>query len=157
PPQIGFDALHILDDGTFIAARGGSMIADSVLWEIKPVPDPVSGLAEIAVISLTASSLIVGSLTGLASHPTGGPPLVEVGCDSLDPIRADLIECSVLSSNMLDTLSFDWVFRPDSVIIFPGQDAPRFMPGPNVSGPAGPTATSWNGQIVTSGWIVVGA
>ena len=66
PQQVGFDGLHILDDGTFIATRGGAFTSeDSVVWEISSVPDAVSGLAEIAHIPLTFDTLIVGKLNGL--------------------------------------------------------------------------------------------
>jgi hypothetical protein len=66
PPEFGYDGLHILDDGTFIATRGGVFTSeDSVVWEIGSVPDSVSGLAEIAPISLTFDTLVVGGLNGL--------------------------------------------------------------------------------------------
>ena len=72
PKSGGLDGLHILDDGTFIATRGAGAPKDSALWEIDPVPDPTSGLAEIALIPLTFDTLIVGSLNGLESAPSGG-------------------------------------------------------------------------------------
>jgi hypothetical protein len=71
PQQIGFDGLHILDDGTFVATRGGVFTSeDSMVWEIGSVPDPVSGLAEIAPIALTLDTLVVGGLNGLSRLPS---------------------------------------------------------------------------------------
>ena len=74
----GFDGLHILEDGTFIATRGGPFAIDSVLWEIGSVPDPVSGLAEIAVIPLAPNAAIAGKLNGLARIGGGVDPVVAI-------------------------------------------------------------------------------
>ena len=71
PPEYGYDALHILDDGTFITTRGGQNFPrDSVLWEISSTPDS-TGLVEIQLIPLTFDTLIVGNLNGLED---GSPP-----------------------------------------------------------------------------------
>ena len=156
PQQIGFDGLHIFDDSTFIATRGGFLAADadSALWKMSSVPDPVSGLAEMAMIPLVVDPSIQGGLNGLAPAPVDGALAIEVECDDLAPVRTALIACTVMV-NTPDTVSFEWVFHPDSIAVFPGQDAPRFMPSDPVPGPSGPGEDSWGGQIVTSGWIVV--
>jgi len=82
--------------------------------------------------------------------------LVELQCDNEAPIRAEMVECAATASNPQDTVSFEWVFRPDSILVFPGQDAPKILPSSDVPGPSGPSADSWSGRVVTSGWIVVG-
>lgn len=128
PQEFGFDALHILDDGTFIAARGGNAPADSVIWEITSDPDPISGLAEIAVIPLPTDSLIVGNLNGFEAPPGAEELLVAVDCDNLEPVRAEELECTATASDTQGSVSFAWVFRPDSITVFPGQDAPRLLP-----------------------------
>jgi hypothetical protein len=72
----GIDGLHILDDGTFIGVRsaGFPQPIDSLLYEINPFPDPVTGLAEMALIPLVKDTLIQGFLTGLETAPGGGGP-----------------------------------------------------------------------------------
>jgi len=62
PITFGFDSLEILPDGRFIATRGG---ARDDIYEINPVPDPVSGLAEVRLIMLARDPLIKGNLNGL--------------------------------------------------------------------------------------------
>jgi hypothetical protein len=155
PPEYGYDALHILDDGTFIATRGGPDVPpDSVLWEISSTPDSL-GVVAIAPIPLTFDPLIVGSLNGLESPPDAEDLLVEVVCDNLAPVRAAMVDCTATASGTGETVSFEWVFRPDSITVFPGQGAPRFLPSSDVPGPSGPGADSWAGRVVTSGWIVL--
>ncbi|MGD2046885.1 MAG: hypothetical protein PVH96_11720 [Gemmatimonadota bacterium] len=60
----GFDGLHILDDGTFIATLSGPSPLDSALWEIDPTLDSL-GRAPVGLISLAYGSEIVGHLNGL--------------------------------------------------------------------------------------------
>jgi hypothetical protein len=156
PWQSAFDGLHILVDGTFIAARGGQSVQqDSALWEISSVPDPVSGFAEIALIPLTFDPLIVGHVNGLESSLDAEDLLVDVECDNPAPVRAAMVECIAAASGTGETVSFEWIFRPDSITVFPGQDAPKFLPSADVPGPSGPSADSWAGRIVTSGWVVL--
>ena len=61
PTSFGFDALEILPDGRFIAtrARGSNQI-----YEVNPVRDPGSGLAEVTLIPLDLPTLN-GTLNGL--------------------------------------------------------------------------------------------
>jgi len=61
PPNFGFDALEILPDGRFTAFRS---IRSNEFYEINPVPDPVSGLAEVTLIPLVLPALD-GTLNGL--------------------------------------------------------------------------------------------
>jgi hypothetical protein len=64
PPSFGFDALEILPNGRFIATRARR---SSEVYEIDPIPDATSGLAEITLIPLVLDAGITGSLTGLES------------------------------------------------------------------------------------------
>jgi hypothetical protein len=75
PPEFGYDGLHILDDGTFVAVRGGPFANDSVLWEIDPTPDSL-GVVPIQLIPLTFDTLIVGNLNGLEEIVSAQDPLV---------------------------------------------------------------------------------
>ena len=63
PSNFGFDALEILPDGRFIAIRAG-MAFGNEMYEVNPVPDPVSGLAEVTRIPLVLPALD-GTLNGL--------------------------------------------------------------------------------------------
>lgn len=48
----GFDGLEILPNGRFLATRGRrNNFEGAGIWEINPFPDPVSGLAEVSLIS----------------------------------------------------------------------------------------------------------
>ncbi len=67
-PDFGFDALEILPDGRFIATKGGR--GSSEVYEINPIPDAISGLAEITLIPLVLDAGITGSLNGLDSLQT---------------------------------------------------------------------------------------
>ena len=55
PTGFGFDSLEILSDGTFVGTRGRS----SELYEIVPIPSPVSGLAEVSLIPLVFDPTIL--------------------------------------------------------------------------------------------------
>ncbi len=63
PSNFGFDALEILPDGRFIAIRAGMAFGNEI-YEVNPVPDPVSGLAEVTLIPLVLPALD-GTLNGL--------------------------------------------------------------------------------------------
>ena len=64
PSPFGVAALEILHDGTFVGLRARG---SSELYSINPLPDPVSGLAELTLIPLTLDPAIEGSLNGLES------------------------------------------------------------------------------------------
>lgn len=62
PLTFGFSGLEILPDGRFIGTRGRGR---SELYEINPVMDATSGLAEITRIQLVFDPAITGALNGL--------------------------------------------------------------------------------------------
>ncbi len=64
PVSFGFSSLEILPDGRFIATRARG---SSEVYEIDPIPDAASGLAEITLIPLVLDAAITGSLNGLDS------------------------------------------------------------------------------------------
>ena len=77
----GFDGLHVLDDGTFIATLSGPHPIDSAIWEIDPTLDSL-GRAPVNLISLTYDTQIVGNLNGLtASIPPTPQFLVSLSAD----------------------------------------------------------------------------
>ena len=65
-----FDALEILPDGRFIAAR--AIGSEARFTRLIPVPDPMTGLAEVTLIPIMIDSLIVGGFNGLETFV--GPP-----------------------------------------------------------------------------------
>ena len=67
PIGFGMDALEILPNGRFIATRSRD---SSDIYEINPIPDAISGLAEITLIPLVLDAGITGSLNGLESLQT---------------------------------------------------------------------------------------
>ncbi len=69
----GFDSLEILPDGRFIATRGEGY---SEIYEINPVPDASSGLAEVTLIPLSLDPGITGGLNGL-EFLQASPELIE--------------------------------------------------------------------------------
>jgi hypothetical protein len=81
PPEFGYDGLHILDDGTFVATRGGPFANDSVLWEIDQTPDSL-GVVPIQLIPLTFDTLIVGNLNGLEAGSAQGSPTLMLDVDT---------------------------------------------------------------------------
>jgi hypothetical protein len=71
----GLDALAILPDGRFMATQGGS----GALFEIDPIPDPSSGLAELTAVPLTFVTPLAGHINGLAVMPAS-PPELTLSC-----------------------------------------------------------------------------
>jgi hypothetical protein len=61
PSTFGLDALEILPDGRFFAFAGRS----SQFFEVNPVPDAQTGLAEMTLVELDMDEAISGSLNGL--------------------------------------------------------------------------------------------
>ena len=90
----GFDALEILGDGRFIAFSGAGA---NELYEINPVPDPQSGLAEVTLIPLNIDPAITGSLNGLESVP--------VPAEAIQQLIADVVALNLKQgiSNSLDS------------------------------------------------------
>ena len=71
---IGFDALAILGDGTFIAARD-AFFEESGLFVIDPTPNPESGLAAVTEIELDFDTPLEGRISGLEVVPEIEAPL----------------------------------------------------------------------------------
>jgi hypothetical protein len=135
PTNFGFDGLEILDDGTFIATRGGSGVApDSAMWEIDVVPDSL-GLAEVQAIPLSVDPSISGTLTGLQ---TGSfiqvPPLV---CDTV--IRGQPTQCQ-LTAVADSVVQWRWIGPVATLIDTVVSDS---------------NTTTWSGVGVASGTVRV--
>lgn len=89
PTDFGFSGLAILPDGKFIAtrARGRDGTPNSArLYEIDPIPQGPSDLAEVTMLPLDVGPGIVGSINGL----TVIPPIVPVEQLINDVIDLDL-------------------------------------------------------------------
>ena len=102
--NIGFDALEILPDGRFIATRGGG---SSEVYEINPIPDPFSGLAEVTLIPLNLDPAISGNLNGLTRPTT---PVTVVAIDikpGSDPNCFNNDGNGVIPVAILGTADFD--------------------------------------------------
>ena len=81
PLPFGLDSLEILPDGRFIATRGGGR---SDVYEINPVPDATSGLAEVTLIPLMLDPAITGSLNGLEFLKASPGPIDNLIDDIID-------------------------------------------------------------------------
>jgi hypothetical protein len=156
PVTAGFDALEILPDGRFLALRGGPGVpATERLYEVNPVPDPTTNLAEVTPLPLTYASPLIGHLNALEVTPTTVvvPLTLQLVCPQTVE-RAQSATCDASDPNGPVTgVDFNWSFQPDLVPFTPNSSE-TFAPRPVTEGP--PTSTSaWVGQLVHPGTVTV--
>lgn len=85
PLDFGFDSLEILPDGRFIGIRAGGR---NDVYEINPVADAISGLAEITLIPVAVDPELAGSLNGL-EFLQASPDQVQAMIDDINALGLD--------------------------------------------------------------------
>ena len=139
PTNFGFDGLEILENGVFMATRGGSGLPnDSVLWQIDVVPDTL-GLANVQPIPLTFDPAISGNLNGL-QRTSLAPPVVGLSCGSA--VRGQAAQC-LLAGGVDSVTQWRWI-------------GGTFTSGAGVDTVASPANdTIWAGIVVATGAVEV--
>lgn len=137
PVYVPFFALHILSDGTFVAAKDLAFSPDSVLFEVSSTPDSVSGLAEIQPIPLAFDTAVAGVLTGLEA---GVEPPPSLSCTSA--MRGQLAQCSI-SGAVDSVLAWRWIGATSTS----GGGVDTVFTSQNITTWAGPAVATGNVEV----------
>ncbi len=117
--NFGFTSLTITPEGRFFGTVGRSNIVGRGIYEINPLPDPVSGLAEITQVPLDIPGEVEGNINGIEFIFQGVEVDIDINPDDPDN-KVRLSSRGKLTVAILSTESFDAVTIDSKTLVLAG-------------------------------------